>query len=114
MLSQYKVAVVQAAPVFLDLDATLDKGIGLIGQAAANGASLIAFPETWIPGYPWWIWLDTPASGLRFVQRYHENSLSAAGPAVEKLCAAARDHGTFVVMGASEFAGGSLYISQFF
>ncbi len=50
---KYKVAVVQAAPIFLDLDATVDKTIALIEQAAEQGAKLIAFPETFIPGYPW-------------------------------------------------------------
>ena len=58
---KYKVAVVQAAPVFLDLDATIDKTIALIEEAAAQGAKLIAFPETFIPGYPWQIWLGAPA-----------------------------------------------------
>ena len=114
MLNQYKVAVVQAAPVFLDLDATLDKGIALIEEAAQNGARLIGFPETWIPGYPWWIWLDSPIGGLRFVQQYHENSLRKDSPQLQKLCDAARDNNLFVVMGASERDGGSLYISQFF
>ena len=114
MLNQYKVAVVQAAPVFLDLDATLEKGIAFIEEAANNGARLIGFPETWMPGYPWWIWLDSPIGGLRFVQQYHENSLQKESPQVQKLCDAARDNDIFVVMGASERAAGSLYIAQFF
>jgi len=114
MPEQYKVAVVQAAPVFLDLDATIEKGIGYIGDAARNGARLIGFPETWVPGYPWWIWLDNPLDGLRFVQPYHENSLREDSPQLQTLCEAARDNDIFVVMGASERAGGSLYISQFF
>ena len=114
MLNQYKVAVVQAAPVFLDLDASVDKGIAYIEEAAGNGARLIGFPETWIPGYPWWIWLDCPIDGLRFVQPYHENSLSKDSPQLQKLCDAAREHDIIVVMGASERDGGSRYISQFF
>ena len=114
MLNEYKVAVVQAAPVFLDQDATLEKGIALIKEAAGNGARLIGFPETWIPGYPWWIWLDCPIDGLRFVQQYHENSLRKDSPQLQKLCDAARENNIFVVMGASERAGGSLYIAQFF
>ena len=114
MISQYKVAVVQAAPVFLNLDGTVDKGIALIEEAAGNGAKLIGFPETWIPGYPFWIWLDCPADGLRYVQRYHENSLTLDSPQLKKLCDAARDNDIFVVMGASERDMGSLYISQFF
>ena len=114
MLNQYKVAVVQAAPVFLDLDATLEKGIALIEEAAENGARLIGFPENWIPGYPWWIWLESPIGGLRFVQQYHENSLGKDSPQLQRLCDAARDNDIMVVMGASERDGGSLYIAQFF
>ena len=114
MLNQYKVAVVQAAPVFLDLDATVEKGIAFIEEAAGNGARLIGFPETWIPGYPWWIWLDCPIDGLRFVRKYHENSLWKDSPQLLKLCDVARENDIFVVMGASERAGGSLYIAQFF
>ena len=114
MLNQYKVAVVQAAPVFLNLDATVEKGIAFIEEAAGNGARLIGFPETWIPGYPWWIWLDCPVDGLRFVQQYHENSLSKDSPQLQRLCDAAREHDIVVVMGASERDGGSRYISQFF
>ena len=114
MSNQYKVAAVQAAPVFLDLDATLDKGVALIEEAAENGARLIGFPETWIPGYPWWIWLESPIGGLRFVQQYHENSLGRDSPQLQKLCDVAREHNIFVVMGASERSGGSLYIAQFF
>ena len=70
-----RVAAVQAAPVFLDLDGTLDKTVDLIAQAAGQGVQLLAFPETWAPGYPWWIWLDSPAWGMQFVQRYHDNAL---------------------------------------
>jgi nitrilase len=72
---KFKAAAVQAAPVFLDLDKTVDKSIALIKEAAANGASLIAFPETFIPGYPFFIWLDSPVWGMQFIQRYHDNSL---------------------------------------
>jgi len=83
---KYRVAVVQAAPVWLDLDATVDKTIALIEQAAGEGAKLIAFPETFIPGYPWQIWLGAPAwaIGRGFVQRYFDNSLSYESPEAEK------------------------------
>jgi nitrilase len=51
-----KVAVPQAEPAWLDLEAGVVKTIELIGEAAQNGAQLIAFSECWIPGYPGFLW----------------------------------------------------------
>jgi len=111
---KYKVAVVQAAPAFLDLDAGIDKTIGFIKEAAAAGAKLIAFPETWLPGYPWHIWLGSPAWAIMrgFVSRYFDNSLSYDSLGADRLRDAARDNGITVVLGLSERDGGSLYIAQ--
>lgn len=119
-LETYIAAVVQAAPVFLDLDATIDKAVRLIAEAAEQGARLVAFPETWVPCYPVWIfgaagWGDARAA--RTYARLHKNSLRSGSPQMERLCAAARRHKTFVVMGANETLtedGGSIYNSQFF
>jgi aliphatic nitrilase len=112
-IEPYTVAVVQAAPVFMQLDATVDKGIALIEEAAARGARLIAFPECWVPGYPWWAWLSAPAHNLKYFGAYHENSLSVDSPPFERLAEAARANGIFVSMGASERDHGSLYMAQF-
>lgn len=109
----YKVAAVQAAPVFMDLAATIDKGIGLIEKAARAGARLVAFPECWVPGYPWWVWLSAAAHNVKYFAPYHENSLVVDSPHFERLCAAARTHNIFVSMGASERDHGSLYMAQF-
>jgi aliphatic nitrilase len=109
---KFKAAAVQASPVFLDLDKTVDKSIALIKQAAANGASLIAFPETFIPGYPFFIWLDSPVWGMQFIQRYHDNSLVYGSPQADRLAKAAKDNNIMVVMGHSEKQGGSLYMGQ--
>lgn len=51
-----RVAVTQHEPVWLNLDATVQKTIQIIGEAAAAKAKLVVFPECWIPGYPAWIW----------------------------------------------------------
>src|SRR5690606_12046140 len=95
-----------------DLGASIDKAIGLIAQAAAAGAKLVAFPETWLPGYPWFVWLDSPAWGMQFVQRYHDNSLVYGSPEADRLARAAKDNRIMVVMGHSEKRGGSLYMGQ--
>jgi aliphatic nitrilase len=109
---KFRAAAVQAAPVFLDLDGGITKAIGLIEQAAAQGAKLIAFPETWLPGYPWFIWLDSPAWGMQFIQRYHDHSLVYGSPQADRLAQAAKDNAIMVVMGLSEKSGGSLYMGQ--
>src|SRR5258708_28848976 len=111
---KYRVAVVQAAPVWLDLDATVDKTIALIEQAAGEGAKLIAFPETFIPGYPWQIWLGAPAwaIGRGFVQRYFDNSLSYESPEAEKIRKAVKRAKLTAVIGLSEREGGSPYIAR--
>ncbi|KAJ5681341.1 aliphatic nitrilase [Penicillium maclennaniae] len=54
-LFQVRVAVTQAEPIWLDLDATVEKTCRLIAEAAANGAQIVTFPECWVPGYPAWI-----------------------------------------------------------
>jgi aliphatic nitrilase len=111
---RFRVAAIQAAPVFLDLDGSIDKARRLIREAAGNGARLIAFPETWIPGYPWFAWLDSPAWGMQFIQRYHDNSLVLGSPEYQRIAQAARDNRIWVVLGYSEKAGGSLYMGQAF
>lgn len=53
--SVLKVGAVQAEPGWLDLQASVDKTIALIEQAAAENVKVLGFPEVWIPGYPWWV-----------------------------------------------------------
>ena len=104
----------------MDLEATVDKAVALIAQAAGQGASLIAFPETWIPTYPLWIfgaagWADPVAA--RVYARMHRNSLMLRSAPMQRLCEAARKAKAVVVMGATEKLSedaGSLYNSQFF
>jgi nitrilase len=108
----FRAAAVQATPVYLDLDATVDKTIALIAEAASNGAGLIAFPETWIPGYPYFAWLGSQAWGMQFIQRYHDNSLVYGSEQADRLAQAAKDHDITVAMGLSEKQGGSLYMGQ--
>ena len=114
-------AAVQAAPVFLDRDATVEKAVGLIEEAAGEGAKLIAFPETWIPGYPSWIYhaaeWNEPRSKRAFAQ-LQRNAVQVPSPATDALCRAAREAGVHVVVGIHEqdpdYSHGTLYNSLLF
>jgi len=107
-----KAAAVQAAPVFMDLEASIDKAAVLIEEAAGAGAQLVAFPETWLPGFPWFIYLGTPAQALAFFPRYHDNSLAVDSPQMRRLQAIVKRAGVTLVMGFSERAMGSRYMAQ--
>jgi aliphatic nitrilase len=109
---QVRVAAAQAEPVWLDMERTTDKVIEYMAEAAANAAELIAFPETFVPGYPWQIWLDSPAAGMGMVPPYYANSPTADGPQIERVARAAAQHKIAVSLGYSERDGGSLYMSQ--
>ncbi len=106
------VAAVQAEPVWLDMEATTDKVVDLVAEAAGHGAELVAFPETFVPGYPMHIWLDSPAATMPMVPRYTENSPAADGPQLARIAAAAKRHGIAVGLGYSERDRGSLYMGQ--
>jgi nitrilase len=111
----FDVAVIQHAPVFLNLAESLDRACVLIEQAANQGADVVVFPETWLPGYP--VWLDcSPGAALwdlapaRALYRLLvENSLTVPGPQFERLLATSHRTGTYLVMGAHERVGGTLY-----
>ncbi len=109
-----RAAVVQAAPVYLDLEASVARAVEFIDQAAREGARLVAFPELWLPGYPWWLWLAPPAwaAATGIDARYRLNALSYDDPIAARVCAAARRNRIFVSMGLAERDRGSLYVSQ--
>ena len=101
-LPRSKVAAVQTAPVFLDPAATVDKACALIAEAARNGARLVAFPEVFVAGYPYWNWLMTPIEGSVWFERLCRAAITIPGPLVSRLCATARAHDCVVVIGVNE------------
>jgi nitrilase len=118
-----KAAVVQAAPVLFDRDATIEKARGLISEAGAQGAQLVLLPEAFIPAYP---------RGLRFGivighrspegrsvwKRYWENSITVPSEATDALGAAAAAAGLYLAVGVierdGESSGGTLYCTMLF
>jgi predicted amidohydrolase len=111
---KFKAAAVQAEPVWMNADASIDKSIALIEEAARNGASLVGFPEGFIPGYPWFVWLGHMKWQTKFLVPFHENSLELGDHRMRRLQVAARQNNIAVVMGYSEREGGSRYMSQVF
>jgi len=101
-LPRFKAAAVQASPVYLDADATTRKACDLIREAASHGAKLVAFPEVFIPGYPYWNWIMTPLEGSAWFEKLVRNSVLVTGPEVRALCQAAQDNAINVVIGINE------------
>lgn len=101
-LPKFKAAAVQAAPVFLNAEATTEKACSIIAEAAGNGASLVAFPEVFVAGYPYWNWIMTPVQGSAWYEKLYKNSINVPGPETERLCEAAREHNCHIVIGINE------------
>lgn len=100
-----RVAVAQAAPVFFNKEKTLEKACRLIAEAGAGGAELIAFPEAFISGYPAYFTCGQATPRETFVAYslgLQDSALSLDGEETEPLCRAAREAGSYVVMGANE------------
>lgn len=98
-----RVAAVQAAPVFLDLEATVAKAITLIERAGRSGADLVAFPEGFVPGHPGWVEL-LPQDGraLELSKRLFKNAVEIPGAAVDAIAEACREHEIAAVVGVCE------------
>jgi nitrilase len=113
-----KVAAAQFAPVFLDRSATLDRVLDSMGQAAAEGASLIAFPETYVPGYPSWADysdasnFNDPAQKETYA-RYLDQAVNIARGDLDTVVTVAAQLGIFVYLGVAErsVSGGSVFAS---
>jgi len=100
--STVKVAAAHAAPVYMDKGATTKKAIAIIEEAAKQGAELIVFPESFIPGFPVWAALWAPIYNHEWFKRMAENSILIDGPEIASLSAAAKRHGIFISLGFSE------------
>jgi len=113
---KYKIATIQATPVFMNREATVDKACRLIKEAADNGAKLALLPEAFIPGYPDWIWM-VPAGKMALNQSLYgkllQESVTIPSEATDKLCATAKANKIFVVVGVNErntaSSGGSIF-----
>lgn len=112
-----KAAVVQAAPVPFDRDATLEKVASLAADAAQQGAQLAVFPEAFVSAYP--KGLDFGArvgsrteKGRDDFKRYYDSAVDIPGPAVDRLASIAGRNSLYLVIGVIERDGGTLYCTS--
>lgn len=110
---KFKAASVQASPIYLNLDATVEKSVKLIEEASANGAKLIGFPEGFLPGYPWFAFIGHPEYTRKWYHKLYLNAVEVPSPAIQKISQAAKDNHIYVCISASEKDGGSLFLTQF-
>ncbi|HSR33123.1 MAG TPA: carbon-nitrogen hydrolase family protein [Anaerolineae bacterium] len=114
-----RAAVVQAAPAFLDREASAEKAVRFIEEAGEQGVDLLAFPEGFIPAHPVWYHFH-PATGkesLQMATELFKNSVEVPGPTLDALCAAARRAKVNVVIGVCEkrpATTGTMYNTQLF
>lgn len=118
-----RVAVVQAAPVIMDREATVEKVVTLAGEAAEKGAKLVLFPEAFIPAYPRGLTFGTVVGsrsekGREDWLRYWENSVPIPGKTIDVLGEAARKNNLFLAIGVierdNEFSKGTLYCTTLY
>jgi predicted amidohydrolase len=98
-LTDFTLAAVQAAPVYFDRKASTEKACQLIMEAGQKGADLVAFSETWLPGYPFF---HTSSLWDRGCQTYLANAVEIPSPTTDHLCRTAQEAGVDVVIGMAE------------
>ena len=105
-MAQYvdvQVSAAQVAPVVFDLDASTEKAVQTIHEAAQAGSRLVAFGETWLSGYPLFVWNSRRDSKWdEAAAEYTATAVEIPGPTTDILCEAARQAGIDVVIGVLE------------
>ncbi len=114
-----KLAVIQKPPVFLNKARTIQKAVASVEETASQGAELVIFPESYIPGYPAWIWRLKPGSDSGLNEELHaqllDNSITLGSDDLVPLFDAAREYKVTIVCGIHErdgqFSRATLYNS---
>ena len=107
-----RAAAVQIAPDLESADGTVAKVCAAIAEAAAKGAQLAVFPETFVPYYPYFSFVQPPFMQGAAHLRLYERAVQVPGPVTEAVADAARRHGMVVVLGVNERDHGTLYNTQ--
>lgn len=107
-----RAAAVQISPALFSRDGTTEKVLQAIANAAKEGAQLVVFPETFIPYYPYFSFVQPPVLMGKEHMRLYEEAVTVPGPVPDAVSRAARSYGIVVVLGVNERDNGSLYNTQ--
>jgi len=104
-----KISVVQQPPVYLNLEKSLERAVELVAQSAKQGCEMVVFPETWLPGYPTFVWRLSPGAGMGKTDELFAlslaNSVDLSKNGLALLQEAAKEHGVVIVIGYQEVDG---------
>ncbi len=112
MANTLKVAAAQIRPVLFSLDGSVQRVLSAMAEAAEQGVELIVFPETFLPYYPYFSFVEPAVLMGRSHIALYEQAVTVPGPATDAIAAAARQHNMHVLLGINERDGGSLYNTQ--
>ena len=107
-----RVAAVQLSPVLFDRDGSTEKVVEAVLRCGREGIRLAVFPETLIPNYPYFAWVQPPAVIAGLHGKLYDQAVDVPGPVTEAVGEAAKKAGAVVVLGVNEREGGSLYNTQ--
>jgi putative nitrilase len=106
------VAAAQIRPVLFSLEGSLQRVLAAMAEAAGQGVELIVFPETFLPYYPYFSFVEPAVLMGRSHLALYDQAVAVPGPTTEAIAAAARQHRMHVLLGINERDGGSLYNTQ--
>lgn len=112
MVNTIKVAAAQIRPVLFSLKGSVQRVLSAMEEAAGEGVELIVFPETFLPYYPYFSFVEPAVLMGRSHLALYEQAVTVPGPATDAIAAAARQYRMHVLLGINERDGGSLYNTQ--
>jgi aliphatic nitrilase len=107
-----RAAAAQISPVLFSREGTLEKVMGAIAEAAAQDVQLIVFPETFVPYYPYFSFIQPPVLMGKEHMRLYEEAVVVPSPTTAAVAQAAQHHSMVIVLGVNERDAGSLYNTQ--
>ena len=102
MKNSFRAAAVQDSPVWLDLNASVEKACRLVHEAAKGGAQIVAFPESFLPGFPYWVFTHAASQSHEWHRRLHENAVEVGGEEMRRVAQTCAETKVMVVIGVTE------------